>query len=128
MNIHRFLRRVAASQYLNENWGVPCAPATLAKYAVIGGGPTFQRAGRVPVYTPQNLDAWARSKLSAPMKSTSDAAPPERSTIDCCEQSELIGDHQNHNDGDDDDGDGDGENETRSGTDAGSLGQCGRTN
>ena len=48
MRTHRFLRRKAASQYLEETWGVNRAPSTLAKYAVIGGGPTFRRAGRVP--------------------------------------------------------------------------------
>jgi len=75
MEPHRFLRRKAASKYLHEVHGVVRAPSTLAKYASIGGGPVFQRMGRDPVYTPVNLDNWVSSKLSGPMRSTSDWAP-----------------------------------------------------
>jgi hypothetical protein len=74
MSTHRFLRRKAASDYLQEKHGVNCASGTLAKLAVIGGGPVFQRINRVPYYTPENLDQWVASKLSAPMRSTSDTA------------------------------------------------------
>jgi hypothetical protein len=76
MSCCRYLRRTAASEYLAANWGVSRSPSTLAKLAVIGGGPTFRRAGRVPLYAKDDLDAWVRSKLSAPMRSTSEAAPP----------------------------------------------------
>lgn len=72
MEPHRFLRRKAASKYLQEVHGVVRAPSTLAKYAVLGGGPVFQRIGRDPVYTPVNLDEWVASQLSGPMRSTSD--------------------------------------------------------
>src|SRR2546430_2396479 len=72
MDIHIKLRRKAASKYLHDVHGVVRAPSTLAKYAVIGGGPVFQRMGRDPVYTPVNLDDWVASKLSRPMRSTSD--------------------------------------------------------
>lgn len=72
MEPHRLLRRKAASKYLQDVHGVMRAPSTLAKYAVIGGGPVFQRMGRDPVYTPVNLDEWVASKLSGPMRSTSD--------------------------------------------------------
>jgi hypothetical protein len=78
MELHRFLRRKAASKYLHDVHGVERAPSTLAKYAVIGGGPVFQCIGRDPVYTPANLDAWVASKLSGPMRSTSDKRPEER--------------------------------------------------
>jgi hypothetical protein len=77
MRIHRFLRRKAASQYLEETWGVNCAYSTLAKYAVVGGGPTFRRAGRIPLYATNDLDEWVASKLSPPMRSTSDMASPK---------------------------------------------------
>jgi hypothetical protein len=53
---------------------VNCAPGTLAKYAVIGGGPIFRRIGRVPLYAEDDLDQWITSKLSGPMRSTSDTA------------------------------------------------------
>ena len=74
MEPHRFLRRKAASKYLHDVHGVDRAPSTLAKYAVVGGGPVFQHMGRDPVYTPVNLDEWVASKLSGPMRSTSDRA------------------------------------------------------
>lgn len=76
MRNQRPLRRNAASQYLDEFWGVIRTPSTLAKYAVIGGGPVFRRDGRFPLYSPDDLDTWAASKLSAPMRSTSDTGSP----------------------------------------------------
>jgi hypothetical protein len=75
MELPKFLRRKAASTYLHEVHGVVRAPSTLAKYAVIGGGPVFQRVGRDPVYTPVSLDDWVATKLTGPMRSTSDSAP-----------------------------------------------------
>ena len=68
------LRRVEASKYLLEIHGIERKPATLAKYATMGGGPDFQKAGRVPLYTPAGLDAWADSMLSAMVSSTSEPA------------------------------------------------------
>jgi hypothetical protein len=58
-----FLRRVGASEYLRDTWGIQRAPATLAKLAVVGRGPKFRKAGRWPMYTPADLDAWARELL-----------------------------------------------------------------
>jgi hypothetical protein len=66
--------------YLRETHGLERAPSTLAKLAVIGGGPIFRRAGRVPLYSPEDLDAWAESLLSPPMRSTSEAAALRQST------------------------------------------------
>ena len=85
----RFLRRSAASEYLDAAWGVHRAPSTLAKLAVIGGGPIFRRAGRVPLYSTEDLDKWVASKLSAPMRSTSDVGRKKNSTTDFCEPSDL---------------------------------------
>ena len=68
----RPLRRVEAAAYLLENHGIRRAPATLAKLAVIGGGPVFRRAGRVPLYSPADLDEFAASITSAPVHSTSE--------------------------------------------------------
>jgi hypothetical protein len=82
MNSHCFFRRTPASRYLKDAWGVNFAPATLAKYAVIGGGPIFRRAGRVPLYSQNDLDSWIRSKLTGPMTSTSDLPSPQRSMTD----------------------------------------------
>ena len=76
MFVRKLLRRKAASDYLRETHGLERAPSTLAKLAVIGGGPVFRRAGRIPLYSPEDLDCWAASLLSAPMRSTSEAVTP----------------------------------------------------
>jgi len=74
MNAGHLLRRREAAQYVREKWGVPCAHKTLAKLAVVGGGPSFQRwNGRIPLYDTETLDAWVRSKLSRHLTSTSDS-------------------------------------------------------
>lgn len=66
------LRRWEASQYLRHAHGIDVAHATLAKYASVGGGPTFQKAGRVPLYPREALDAWAQDRLGRLQRSTSD--------------------------------------------------------
>ena len=73
MQSSRFMRRKDAAEYLRAKFGVG-SPATLAKLAVLGGGPTFRKNGRIPVYLAEDLDAWALSKIGAPQKSTSGAA------------------------------------------------------
>jgi hypothetical protein len=52
--------------------GLEVAPATLAKYAWEGGGPLFQKVGRVPLYPVEELDAWALKRLGRLRRSTSD--------------------------------------------------------
>lgn len=71
MQSAQYLRRKDAAQYLIERYGHG-SPRTLAKLAVIGGGPMFRRFGRIVVYDPADLDKWAQSRLSQPMASTSD--------------------------------------------------------
>lgn len=66
------LRRAEAPAYLAEKFGVTIAVRTLAKLAVLGGGPAFRRFGRIPLYDIAELDRWALERLSEPMSSTSD--------------------------------------------------------
>ncbi len=66
------LRRVDAAEYLAEVHGFPIAIATLAKLASVGGGPRMEYAGRFPLYPKSELDAWAESKISKPVSSTSE--------------------------------------------------------
>jgi len=66
------MRRAEAARYIRENHGIPCAPATLAKYACIGGGPPFRKAGKFPIYSRADLDAWARQRLGMLLRSTSE--------------------------------------------------------
>jgi hypothetical protein len=71
LNPLRLLRRAEAAEHIQHKWGYPCSPRTLAKYAVIGGGPLFRKAGRYPLYHPDDLDGWVGRKLSDPVTSTS---------------------------------------------------------
>lgn len=66
------LRRWEASRYLRDRHGIELAVATLAKLACLGGGPPFQKAGRVPLYPVDLLDAWATARLGRVVHSTSE--------------------------------------------------------
>lgn len=69
---HLNMRRVDAAQYIREHHGIPCSLATLAKYACIGGGPAFRKAGKFPIYARDDLDAWAKQRLGKLVRSTSE--------------------------------------------------------
>jgi hypothetical protein len=69
----QFLRRGDAAHYVERRWGIRCAKQTLAKLAVVGGGPPFRKAGITPLYNPADLDSWARAKIGPLRNSTSDA-------------------------------------------------------
>lgn len=66
------LTRKAAAEALTAA-GFPISYDTLATKATRGGGPPFQRFGRVPLYRWGDLLDWAHARLSAPMHSTSEA-------------------------------------------------------
>jgi hypothetical protein len=67
----RYRDRRGAAHFLTER-GYKTAPATLARLACVGGGPAFRRFGRRPLYDEGDLLAWAQSRLSPPMQSTSE--------------------------------------------------------
>jgi hypothetical protein len=71
MDSRRFLRRREAAQYLQQR-GIPCAAKTLAKLAVIGGGPAFRCIGRIPLYEVEELERWIEAKISPPVASTTE--------------------------------------------------------
>lgn len=66
------LRRMEASEYLALRHGITMAPATLAKLASVGGGPSYQKAARTPLYPIEALDKWANERLGALRTSSSD--------------------------------------------------------
>jgi hypothetical protein len=66
----RRYRRSEASVYLKDAHDLDCACATLAKLAVIGGGPPMEYVGRWPFYPEDGLDDWATSKTSQRVSST----------------------------------------------------------
>lgn len=68
------LRRSEVPGYLLEKHGIPVAVATLNKMATVGGGPAMRYAGRIPLYDIEDLDRWAKERLSKPVTSTSGRA------------------------------------------------------
>ena len=67
------MRRADAARYLRERYGIPCASTTLAKYACISSdGPAFRKAGKFPIYSREDLDAWASQRLGERVRSTSE--------------------------------------------------------
>ena len=68
----RRFRRKEACDYLSDEHGVRRSPRTLAKLAVLGGGPVMIYEGRFPTYTPAALDDCAKMILSAPVRSTAE--------------------------------------------------------
>jgi hypothetical protein len=73
MDTDRFLSRAEAADYLTT-LGLRIAKQTLAKMAVTSGGPEYQTFGSRVVYRSSKLSEWANSRLSAPRRSTSEAA------------------------------------------------------
>jgi hypothetical protein len=74
MQTSKYLRRKEASEYLQNRWGIRCAPGYLAKLAVTGGGPPFRKRNRDPLYAPSDLDAWVESKIGPLVSSTAELA------------------------------------------------------
>lgn len=68
----RLLRRKEAAAYITDHFGLPVAASTLSKWAVVGGGPGFFKAGRYPLYAVETLDAWARAKIGRQLTSTAE--------------------------------------------------------
>lgn len=66
----RLLRRADAAEYVLSRYGFPCSKQWLARLACQGGGPTYRKAGKFPLYAVEDLDAWAQARLSAPMRAT----------------------------------------------------------
>ena len=68
------MRRRDASAYLFQLYGISLAPTTLAKLAVLGGGPRYRLDGRFPLYDVAELDAFATARLGDLRTSTSDGS------------------------------------------------------
>jgi len=70
----RYLRRADAAAYITDHYGFPCSRQWLAKLAVLGGGPVFRKAGRYPIYHPDDLDRWAQARIGPAQHSTTETA------------------------------------------------------
>jgi hypothetical protein len=73
-NLPPRLRRADVPEYLYRKHGICIAVTTLAKWAVSGEGPRFQKVGRWPLYPLSDLDSWAERRLSPVVCSTSELA------------------------------------------------------
>jgi hypothetical protein len=71
--MRQYLTRAEAAAYLSER-GLPITKGTLQKLATVGGGPPYRIFGNKALHEPAKLDEWAEAKLSAPKRSTSEAA------------------------------------------------------
>jgi hypothetical protein len=65
-NFPKYLNRQCASEHIEKTWGLRCSARTLAKLAVVGGGPAFHKSGRDALYDPESLEIWAQKKISPP--------------------------------------------------------------
>jgi hypothetical protein len=72
MHSPQYFRRKTAGAYLKQKFGFG-SEKTLAKLAVVGGGPLFRKAGTAVLYTPDDLDTWALNQIGEPQLSTSNA-------------------------------------------------------
>jgi hypothetical protein len=59
----KYLSRSDAAKYISSRYGFSCSPQWLAKLAVSNSGPVFRKAGRAPVYRPDDLDTWASRRV-----------------------------------------------------------------
>lgn len=79
-----FLRRRDAAAYLLSKYGFG-SERTLGKGVVTGDSPVYRKAGRAVLYRHEDLDACALSKISAPRRSSSDAARSPHELAEPCE-------------------------------------------
>lgn len=70
--VKQYLSRADAAEFLSEQ-GLPISASTLAKLAVVGGGPPFAKFMSRALYQPEDLQEWAARKLSQKRKTTSAA-------------------------------------------------------
>ncbi len=73
-----FMQSQAASDHLKNHWGLRASKKTLDKLASVGGGPEFHKAGHARLYTPEALDAYARSIIGPAQTSTAQNEVKER--------------------------------------------------
>jgi hypothetical protein len=91
----QFLRTGPAAAFLRQRYGYG-TPPSLAKWRVTGEGPPFRRSGRIILYDPDDLDSWAESRLTAPVRSTSEIpeAPAPRKVVEPFTKPQLTGPSQ----------------------------------
>ena len=77
-NWPKWMRRQQASEYLAVEHGISHSVATLAKLAVVGGGPAYRKDGPYPIYAPDGLDEYAGARVGPLRRSTIDEPDARR--------------------------------------------------
>jgi hypothetical protein len=71
------LTRDEAAAYIRERHKLRCTAGYLGKLACLGGGPLYRRLdNRWALYDPADLDVWAASRISAPVRKAADGEKP----------------------------------------------------
>ena len=69
----KYLRRDDAAAYIRQRHHISCTAGYLAKLASAGGGPVLHRLhNRWALYAEVDLDVWALSRISGPLRKASD--------------------------------------------------------
>lgn len=66
----KFTRRQAAKTL--TDCGIPLSEKTLSTKASRGGGPPYQRFGKIAIYTWRELEAWALAEMGEPARNASE--------------------------------------------------------
>ena len=64
--------RKEAAARIRADFGVPCTAETLATKAWSGDGPVYRVIAGRSYYDPGDIDDWARSRISEPVRRASD--------------------------------------------------------
>jgi hypothetical protein len=67
------LPRIEAAQRLREKWRLKCSTGHLSNLAANGGGPPYHRQQGRALYPVEELDNWARRRLSPLLETSRDA-------------------------------------------------------
>ena len=66
-----YRQTIDAAEHITNKY-FPVSWRTLHKIRCTGGGPSFRKVGRQVIYDVAALDQWALSKISKPIRSTSE--------------------------------------------------------
>ena len=65
--------RAQAAQRVREVHGIPCQPSSLAQHACYGTGPIYRLCAGKASYLDADIDAWAVSLISKPIRRAGEA-------------------------------------------------------
>ena len=78
------LTRPDAARRIREVHGLPCTSETLATKAWDGSGPPYRVAMGKTFYDPDDVDRWAQSRISPPVRKAADARRAKLGEVAAC--------------------------------------------